>query len=297
MVQEKIDVTIFLIVYNQKETIVRAIDGILEQKTKYKYKIIIHDDCSNDGTADILREYKQKYPDIIEVIYETKNQYSKGVNIFYDILLQKLTTKYWCILEGDDYWCYDKKIEEALDFLEKNIEYNCYVTDCIYKEMFGQRTCTETQSYKYSSDKPNITPENYCYFHTTARIYKKDEKFTKYAKKYISGWDGNIYFYYLFFGKIYFIPKITSVWDKSKQNGLYSSKSSVLQQAGAIIEFYNLKKTYGEKVENFCKKRIAGFRFIEKYIGTTVTWYFLYFISQCIRSVDKLKHQKGKNYY
>jgi len=44
-------------------------------------EILIHDDASTDGTADIIREYETRYPDIIKPIYQTENQYSKGIKI------------------------------------------------------------------------------------------------------------------------------------------------------------------------------------------------------------------------
>ena len=47
------------------------------QKTSFRFQVIIHDDASTDGTDDIIREYAEKYPDIIVPIFETENQYSK----------------------------------------------------------------------------------------------------------------------------------------------------------------------------------------------------------------------------
>ena len=46
------------------------------QKTNFPFEVLIHDDASTDGTADIIREYEAKYPDIIKPIYQTENQYS-----------------------------------------------------------------------------------------------------------------------------------------------------------------------------------------------------------------------------
>ena len=74
-------VSICCITYNHEPYIRDAIEGFLMQKTNFPVEILIHDDASTDGTADIIREYEAKYPDIIKPIYQTENQYSKGIKI------------------------------------------------------------------------------------------------------------------------------------------------------------------------------------------------------------------------
>ena len=58
--------------YNHVKYIRDAIEGFLMQKTNFPFEILIHDDASTDGTADIIREYEAKYPDIIKPIYQTE---------------------------------------------------------------------------------------------------------------------------------------------------------------------------------------------------------------------------------
>lgn len=64
------------------------------QKTNFHFEILIHDDTSTDETADIIREYEAKYPDIIKPIYQTKNQYSKGIKVSEAYLFPKAKGKY-----------------------------------------------------------------------------------------------------------------------------------------------------------------------------------------------------------
>ena len=74
--KDDIMVSICCITYNHEKYIREALDSFLMQNTDFKYEIVIHDDASTDNTANIIREYEEKYPDIIKPIYQKENQYS-----------------------------------------------------------------------------------------------------------------------------------------------------------------------------------------------------------------------------
>ena len=75
-------VSILCATYNQKKYIAQCIEGFLCQKVNFPIEIIIHDDASTDGTADIVREYANKHPDLIKPILQTENQHSKHNSIW-----------------------------------------------------------------------------------------------------------------------------------------------------------------------------------------------------------------------
>ena len=62
-------VSIDCITYNHKQYIRDAIEGFLMQITNFPVEILIHDDASNDGTAEIIREYEKQYPLLIKPFY------------------------------------------------------------------------------------------------------------------------------------------------------------------------------------------------------------------------------------
>jgi glycosyltransferase involved in cell wall biosynthesis len=115
-------VSICCITYNHEEYIRDAIEGFLAQKTTFPLEIIIHDDASTDGTADIVREYEKKYPDIIKPIYQVENQYSKGSMIPDILTFQKAEGKYIAICEGDDYWTDPLKLQKQIEEMERHPE-------------------------------------------------------------------------------------------------------------------------------------------------------------------------------
>lgn len=70
-------VAIKCLVFNYEPYLGDCLEGFVMQQTDFPFVAIVHDDASTDHSADIIREYATKYPDIILPIYETENQYSK----------------------------------------------------------------------------------------------------------------------------------------------------------------------------------------------------------------------------
>ena len=71
-------VSICCLTYNHAPFIKDCLDGIMAQQTDFPIEILIHDDASTDGTDVIVREYTEKYPEIIFPIFEEENKYSRG---------------------------------------------------------------------------------------------------------------------------------------------------------------------------------------------------------------------------
>lgn len=113
-------VSIQCTVYNHEPYLRQCLDGFVMQKTNFPFEAIVHDDASTDHSADIIREYAEKYPDIIKPIYETENQWSKHDGNLAHIMDKACHGKYIAICEGDDYWTDPLKLQKQVDFLEKN---------------------------------------------------------------------------------------------------------------------------------------------------------------------------------
>lgn len=116
-------VTIRCITYNHEPYIRQCLEGFVMQKTNFRFEAIVHDDASTDRTADIIREYADKYPEIIKPIYETENQYSKKDGSLTRIMDEHTKGKYVAFCEGDDYWIDPLKLQKQVEFLEKNLDY------------------------------------------------------------------------------------------------------------------------------------------------------------------------------
>lgn len=184
--EDNIIVSVSCITYNHAKYIRQCLDGMLMQKTDFRYEILIHDDASTDGTDDIIREYETKYPDIIKPIYETENQYSKGIRISATYNYPRAKGKYIALCEGDDFWTDSRKLDRQVRFMEENTScmlsaHSAYlidaesnkqlaikqlgnkvkfydIKDCI--SGFGREVCTNTLMFRR------------CIIHNTPQFYE-----------------------------------------------------------------------------------------------------------------------------
>lgn len=131
-------VTIRCTAYNHEPYIRQCLEGFVMQKTNFRFEAIVHDDASTDGTVAIIREYAEKYPDIIKPIYETENQYSKRDGSVRRIMDMHTHGKYTAICEGDDFWIDPLKLQKQVDFLEANPECSmCFHNAIVVNERSG----------------------------------------------------------------------------------------------------------------------------------------------------------------
>lgn len=125
-------VTIRCLVYNHEPYLRQCLDGFVMQKTNFPFEAIVHDDASTDRSAEIIREYAEKYPDIIKPIFETENQYSKRNGSIRRIMNEHTRGKYVALCEGDDYWIDPYKLQKQVDFLERHLDYGLVYTDVTF---------------------------------------------------------------------------------------------------------------------------------------------------------------------
>lgn len=264
MKENKMLLTICCITYNHKNTIRRSIDGFLMQKTTFNYEIYIHDDCSTDGTIDILKEYENKYPNKINVIYQKENQFSKGKKGLKDFIFPKINSKYIALCEGDDWWIDENKLQIQVDLLESNNS----LTGCFHlTEMIDLETNKFVEYYPFKKGKRKkifSLKNGFFEFPTSSVIYRfdkfKDDILSLYPKNIING-DTWFASFYLLNGNIAYINKAMSVrtingngiWEGiNAQNTKYIKYSN---------EFINFPIEMERLFDNYNKK--SPFNFVE----------------------------------
>jgi len=182
---------IAILTHNHKDFIKKCVDSVLCQKTDFSFRITVLDDCSNDGTTEILKDIAKVNPDKVNLIINDKNL---GALKSATKLAGYVDAKYCCFLDGDDYWCYENKIQSQIDFLEKNPDYaGCFHDAKIVQANqsedvhFLKRTQDQWKTYsqfnRYSSDfmpwaliERNIIP--------TASLIFRNKNIVGFLKKY-----------------------------------------------------------------------------------------------------------------
>lgn len=149
-------VSIKCMTYNHEKYIAQALEGFLMQETNFPFEILVHDDASNDKTADVIRAYEEKFPKIIKPIYETENQWSKGNRAHHKQIDAMIKGKYIAVCEGDDFWTDPNKLQMQVDFLESHPDYSmCFHGAAIKYDdnLYTQAECESIQDKDYSADE------------------------------------------------------------------------------------------------------------------------------------------------
>lgn len=106
-------VSVIMPAYNSEKWIREAIESVLRQSHQ-KIELVIVDDCSTDGTLDIIREFADD--DRVRVIALRKNV---GVANARNVGVTQSVGRYVAYLDSDDCW-YPEKIAAQLNFMNDN---------------------------------------------------------------------------------------------------------------------------------------------------------------------------------
>ncbi len=115
---ENLTVSVLLITYNQSQFVGQALESILEQKTTFSIEVLVGDDCSTDGTSDVIERFAGD--ERLKIIHRERNL--GATKNLYD-LQTRAKGKYLAYLEGDDYWNDPCKLQKQVEFLEKHKEF------------------------------------------------------------------------------------------------------------------------------------------------------------------------------
>lgn len=221
--------TAYCLAYNHEKYIRHTLEGFVNQKTDYKFKVIVHDDASTDKTADIIREYAEKYPDMIIPIFQSENQYSKHIEIIKTYIAPLIEGKYVAVCEGDDYWCDENKLQMQIAYMETHPECSMCVhnTELINEQGESLGRCINTLNFE-----TDFTPEQVIeagggqLFQTSSFVYRQElDSVRPEAFHMGSAGDYPLAIYMSCCGKVHYFSNIMSKY-RIGANGSWSVRTS-----------------------------------------------------------------------
>ena len=214
----KNEVAIFLFSYNFEKSIEKSLDSILGQITSIPIKIYCIDDGSNDGTQKILKKYSEKNKNIKLILSNTNTKLPLSLVFKSNI---DFNSKYFCLLDGDDYWIDDYNLQKKINILnnDKKIIGCSSITKMISKddvalikadkELFNKTDmCAYGNIYSFYCHTSSLLWKNY--------YYNKKTKLPFPPHVGQKGLDGDTFFFHQMLNKnhqIYVIQEVLSIYN------------------------------------------------------------------------------------
>jgi glycosyltransferase involved in cell wall biosynthesis len=230
-------VTIRCITYNHGNFIRDAIEGFLMQETAFPVEIIIHDDASTDGTAEIVKEYADKHPQLFRTILQKENQYSSGNwPTVRNMLISMSRGEFIALCEGDDYWICKQKLQKQVDILDANPDISL-----VFHNAWGRHAGASHKDWLFINHlrpfKNRYTLSDLItlrwFIATATMLYKKKVKYLEDIAKFAMGGDLVVQLSSALEGDFYCIDEVYAVYrrhENSMANSLYSNAVDIYEK-------------------------------------------------------------------
>lgn len=253
--------------YNKAKTLPKAINSVLMQRADFEYELLIVDDCSTDESYKIAQEFATKNADKIIVL---KNERNLGqlhsMNGVYPLLQG---VEYFCVLDPDDYYIYDRKFSDAVTFLDTHKDFTSYLSNCIIDEKGDERLWWDGKKQILDFDWNDYLNEQGIIAHTCAGIFRNvyfykqmHQRFFEFTqnKDYGGAFSADAFRgpWHLKAGKARFVNNVEAVYVYNYE-GEWSSISKTEQMLYTAQLFYAFADFFVEEREHFLLKAKSCF--------------------------------------
>lgn len=246
MISSEVILTIVIPTYNKEKYLEKCLNSIIMQETDYEYGIVICDDASTDSTIDIIRKYQQKYKNIALLRSNINQGLFKNITRIY----KELKSKYFTVLDPDDYWIDVKKIDKALNFLEKNIDYTIYFGNTLLVQDNRRESLYIKNNKIKQFDFQDYLKEKARLGHTSSTFFRNI--FFNHFPNF-PGEDGDSYrgdsfrnIFHIYYGKAYYSGEIDSVYNITKE-GIWTSQGIQMKNLLNCCFFYDMFYLFKKK--------------------------------------------------
>lgn len=263
-----VKISVCCFTYNHVAYISRALDSVLAQNTNFKYEVIIGDDCSNDGSQDIIKRYATQYPNVIKAIFQPVNSRAKK-NI--QDVYNAAQGEYIIVLETDDYWLDNNKLQIQSDFLDNHPDFIAVAHNCIVvnknEELLNKKyKAISKGEYNYKHFMRGLLPGQ-----TTTILYRNPRLLSNidmslYEQIKIGPGDLKKIFCLMTGGKIETLPYIMSAYRYVTIGG-NSFSSNHKRDDKSALELYRAFQDYSRKFNNVSMRLAADVLLLQTALG------------------------------
>ena len=229
--------------YNQEKYVRKSLDSILAIEKKNEWEILVGDDGSTDHTIDIVEEYIERYPRNIRLYVMPREE-----GAIYDSVLRASANRlnllkhskgqYFCILDGDDFFCDENFVSDAIGIFENNPGVS--VVAFGYRYYFEDQS--EVEKLLPGEADAEMDADGYIrkyYLHAGACVHRKsfEDDRIEYLQKIGYFDDNDIVMNDLAYGKMYYIGR--SVYSYRQAEGSVYSSMNEIEKAVLNVRGYD----------------------------------------------------------
>lgn len=280
MENNNIRVAVCVVTYNQEQYIRECIESALTQKTNFAVEVAVGNDFSCDGTKCILEDMQKQYPRL-KVFNREQNLglVRNTIDLFRYVIAEGY--KYVAMLDGDDYWCDEEKLQRQVDLMEQYPKMSfCYMRSTSSEKIAQKRKeSTYTIRVEDMFDKIRSTGiGNGTILHRVSML--KNVPFDKIAAEHLLSMDYPTNVYMARQGLVGFIDGVSLYWrrtgntvssSREKQKALRYIDHEVRQGLFLAREFPNTAYSFSkEETEQFRQWQIYEWALSRKDYSTII---------------------------
>ncbi len=248
-------ISICCITYNQERYIRDTLEGLVMQRTNFPYEIVISDDCSKDGSREIIEEYKSKYPNLIQDVSPKQNI---GVIENWKLVHVHSRGEYIAFCEGDDYWVDSQKLQKQVDYVIEHPNCGLCITDFCYQSDLDKEHLSQPAFASKGTFQPRTFIEhlkNAGYIGPMTWLYKRSI-FLQNIQDYDNITDGTLALALDLFGtsEVAYLPDVTAVY--RVHSGSATNQSDVKKHMQYIKGVCDTQYYYAKKYK--CNPKIIN---------------------------------------
>ena len=294
---ERPKVSVSLITYNHERYIAACLDSVINQHVDFDYEIIVADDCSSDHTAEIVQAYALKYPNLIKPILRKANL---GLVRNAISTIEACSGEYIALMEGDDFWIYNNKLQIQADYLDNNADCAfCFTNNYTFLDELPDKM---NLFFTNENKPPNKFDLDFFIGHNTiipnnTKMFRREVQPASFPDWYYTclNWDWVLHIMQSLQGKMGYIDIATLAYRRHSE-AVFMSKDKIkilsnsINTAKGINEYLGLK--YSKRFGNlWWEYRELAFAYLEK----KEPLFFLKYYFRYLGSIKKVNQFKLKD--